>query len=519
MHEYKAKLSSARNRSLESFARVWRASKVELKGGYSIQRLRALSQYCDNNSSKPFRAAAIMLVTPLPCLGAILLADSLPLSPPGQGIVHNKVFWLRAFVGAWFFTISFVVQFSQSLPMLSMTRRRVFVITWVVSIGGTAVVMALSLAVGFPMPFMMVLATPGWIAFLVGSLAVQWGSAIRANPSVWPMVLNCLKVFSIQMSLLVVYPVYNYFFQKLRGTEQALFSLVLHIIKIGAKNAIGRYFTHMEDMRPEVVIFNVEVFSALFTSLCMQNATSLLTTLILVLADFGHACVSLYDVKRRLGELDELEHAMNEAGKNSEGRKSSRNGGAMKIDRRAIAPDNAVDALDGENVLSRTMDLLTRSGTIGAFKSGPRLLSSKSSIWGRSGNTPTQTRQSNIPVGQLDRWMRAVASFIRRKVRPSDEITRVTVAVAPTAQTLKRASTQARLSFQDGIADLTRSRSLMSKMTPLSIPERQYVEKVVELLHLTEFTILVEYTEVIIPAVYGECKASASGVWKKTDIV
>lgn len=85
------------------------------------------------------------------------------------------MFWLRGFVGAWFFTISFVVQFSQSLPMLPMTRSRVFVITWVVNIGGTAVVMALSFAVGFPMPFMMVLATPGWIAFLVGSLAVQWG--------------------------------------------------------------------------------------------------------------------------------------------------------------------------------------------------------------------------------------------------------------------------------------------------------------------------------------------------------
>jgi len=378
MHEYKAKLSSARNRSLESFARVWRASKVELKGGYSIQRLRALSQYCDNNSSKPFRAAAIMLVTPLPCLGAILLADSLPLSPPGQGIVHNKVFWLRAFVGAWFFTISFVVQFSQSLPMLSMTRRRVFVITWVVSIGGTAVVMALSLAVGFPMPFMMVLATPGWIAFLVGSLAVQWGSAIRANPSVWPMVLNCLKVFSIQMSLLVVYPVYNYFFQKLRGTEQALFSLVLHIIKIGAKNAIGRYFTHMEDMRPEVVIFNVEVFSALFTSFCMQNATSLLTTLILVVSDFIHACSGLRDLNQMLRELSEAREAMTSSNVMSASFipvKGCRGGSKVRGEHEvefgnppgSVTKSTQVESERG--VLAHAVGLLERSG---AFISSPR---------------------------------------------------------------------------------------------------------------------------------------------------
>jgi hypothetical protein len=32
--------------------------------------------------------------------------------------------------------------------------------------------------------------------------------------------------------------------------------------------------------------------------------------------------------------------------------------------------------------------------------------------------------------------------------------------------------------------------------------EQQYVAKVVKLLHLTECTILVEYTEVIVPIVY-----------------
>lgn len=201
------------------------------------------------------------------------------------------------------------------------------------------------------------------------------------------MVVNCLKVFSIQMSLLVVYPVYNYFFQRLKGTEQALFSLVLHVIKIGAKNAIGQYFTHMEDMRPEVVIFNVEVFSALFTSFCMQNATSLLTTLILVISDFIHACLSLRDTNRMLRELCEAQRQMSlngidrapgiimsrvpTLGKIDRGRVTVQNEHAVDTGKQRATTAKPTEREYGTSVLASAVQLLERSGAFTASRPGP----------------------------------------------------------------------------------------------------------------------------------------------------
>lgn len=95
------------------------------------------------------------------------------------------------------------------------------------------------------------------------------------------------------MSMIAIYPFYNYIFTRLGSVEQAWFSLVLLIIKLAIKNGISYYIRSNTDMQPEIVVFNVDVFNALLVSFSMQNSTSKLTVIVIMTADFIRMASSL----------------------------------------------------------------------------------------------------------------------------------------------------------------------------------------------------------------------------------
>ncbi|EGZ28629.1 hypothetical protein PHYSODRAFT_467171, partial [Phytophthora sojae] len=156
---------------LVRFARR-KSLRVEQSGHYSGQRLIALQNY--SKTVTTLELSALILLTPLPCIIAVILADITPLQSPQEGSNANTVFWCRASFIVWLYTLSFVVQFSEMLPVLPMSRRRCFGITVFVSVGCMGYTYSLSLLIGFPVPFMMVMGAPVWMTLLLGSLTVSW---------------------------------------------------------------------------------------------------------------------------------------------------------------------------------------------------------------------------------------------------------------------------------------------------------------------------------------------------------
>jgi len=55
---------------------------------------------------------------------------------------------------------------------------------------------------------------------------------------------------------------------------------------------------------PEVIIFNSEVFNALFVSYCMQNSPSFETTLVMTAALLVQIALSLRDVNEAVGRIE-----------------------------------------------------------------------------------------------------------------------------------------------------------------------------------------------------------------------
>ncbi|KAK1930419.1 hypothetical protein P3T76_014090 [Phytophthora citrophthora] len=74
----------------------------------------------------------------------------------------------------------------------------------------------------------------------------------------------------------------------------------------------------MADDLPEVVIFNVEVFNALFVSYCMQNSPSFWTTVELMLADIVLLMLSIRDIEMARRGLEELEERIGARNTNSQ---------------------------------------------------------------------------------------------------------------------------------------------------------------------------------------------------------
>ncbi|RLN50965.1 hypothetical protein BBJ29_005681 [Phytophthora kernoviae] len=93
----------------------------------------------------------------------------------------------------------------------------------------------------------------------------------------------------------------------LSGWRQTAFVLLLPAIKSAGKHWISAMLANQNDIKPEVVIFNVEVFNALYVSNAVQNSSSLDTTVALMVIDVVHFWISM---RGTLGLLDEVKTLM-----------------------------------------------------------------------------------------------------------------------------------------------------------------------------------------------------------------
>ncbi|KAE9056521.1 hypothetical protein PF010_g31738 [Phytophthora fragariae] len=133
----------------------------------------------------------------------------------------------------------------------------------------------------------------------------------RSDPAVWLQIINTLKTWVGQESLVLIYPTYFYIFTTLPANVKAPFAMLLPVIKIFMRNVMARTLLHLNDEIPEVVLMNVEVFNSLFMSYCMQNSPSIWTTLGLIAIDGAQMLASMHDVSDVIQRLRVLKERVN----------------------------------------------------------------------------------------------------------------------------------------------------------------------------------------------------------------
>lgn len=450
---------------LKCVSRAWQATQVEFHGQYSAPRLLELIKYLEH--STPVHVLAVVLVTPLPCLLNVIAMDLIPLSPPDAGWKANWTFWLRAFGFTCIATLSNFTMHQRAMGLPSIATRKMAVVIVFISLGVALSSIGMAVAIGFPVPFLAMLTGLPWTLFFQGTIAIVWGSYIRQNPRVGDDRHEFSKIISIHGLMVIVYPVYYFVYQKLGPTAQGGFSLMLPVIKTGIKNVISKRFRILSDLRPEETVLTIEVFSALFVAFSMQNSSSLLPVVLLTTVDVVHAVVSVFDIHHLANELVETRarvHALTNA-----------------------QDKHADDALDSRDWLSGVMHEASALFTQLDADSRVRVASTtpQHSLVALRGSNADQAATEPLSV------MPQVVSVKR---------------IAPAPANMPRELPPVSAKRSQVVAFTPKPPRSSSDASQLAREQELFVVQVLRFLHTTEFIVLVEFVEVIIPTIYRECE-------------
>ncbi|GMF21489.1 unnamed protein product [Phytophthora lilii] len=303
---------------------------------------------------------------------------------------------------------------------------------------------AMSSTIGFPLPFALVVGIPVWFIVLVVCFVLFFGRILKRDPELFRDLLRSIVVLICQVLLTFVYPAYLYGFMSVEASNQKFYVMLLPVIKIIAKNWIKFCLGTKYDLMPQIMIFNVDVFNALYVSSSMQNSQSITTMLEMVALDALLGWVSISDITYLTRDVLRL--------------------------RRKISANHP---LKNASFIEVALQIIEEDPSAGERLAMRRYSSTAVLVSRTSGQAMASAAAPPPQPGSL---------LTSRQVLPVDMPT----SIAPEAS-LQLAP------VQKAIGNI------------FSPKERQrFLERSARVLFTTEFVILVEYTEVIVPFIYSK---------------
>lgn len=198
----------------------------------------------------------------------------------------------------------------------------------------------------------------------------------------------------------------------------------------------------VHDLKPEIMIFNVEVFNALFIAICTHQATSIATSFGLIGVDFIQACLSHQDLEKKLSEL---------------------------------------------HVVTKRMEKGSNEHIRNVFAT---IISDAEFVRVQSPNTQLITGVLSLRL-DLQRVDQGVTATVAQQAFAKNQVVPALQGIVPPTHSLLYLSPE-----HQRASDLTQT---------FTAEERHELgQKVLEIMHLTEFLLLVEFVEVMISLVYCE---------------
>lgn len=280
-------LALIRTRVLHLWARLhglWTASQVSRCGSYSVARLQAFDTYCRVTSLK--RVVAVCLLTPLPSLVFPLLLECIPLQPSQLGMDASRNLWIRCALTSTMLTMNFITQARQVLPDLEIPRWRILCVAICTGVSFAGVGMLIAWLWRFPIPFAFVVTSVPFGCLALFFFVVLIGTKPFQQVRHLDMKLRRLsRMMAVQFTLITIYPIYAALFMWFSSEQQTLFLITLPVLKLVMKNLMARTFigTDLEDSIPEITVFSVEIFNSLYISACLQMASAVQRTMLIVI--------------------------------------------------------------------------------------------------------------------------------------------------------------------------------------------------------------------------------------------
>eukprot|EP00644_Phytophthora_capsici_P015683 jgi/Phyca11/551929/estExt2_Genewise1Plus.C_PHYCAscaffold_440235 len=258
----------------------------------------ALDEYCQRVSI--FRVVLVCLLFPFGPLLVVVLTECLPLVPVEKGALANYVFWLRHSIIGTILMFCVTIQTKVWIPEIVLPTKNVLLVAIVSSVVYTALNILVALWWVFPIPFLVVAGIPlqFGIWLLVGRLVL--GS--HPLEGVQDGSFRGRRVFLLTIvhaSMLIIYPAYQAIFLEVDGFFELGMIALLPVINLLLKNLQTALGSHLEDSLPEVIIFSVDVFNAIYSVLCMHSANSIQMVVITLVLNTLVMILSLHGMNRR----------------------------------------------------------------------------------------------------------------------------------------------------------------------------------------------------------------------------
>ncbi|KAF1775521.1 hypothetical protein GQ600_8252 [Phytophthora cactorum] len=244
-----------------------------------------------------FPMFAVCILTPVPAATVDALDRVHPVKRPRLGWKANWMMFLRVFVTAIFVGGGIVFLSRAIIEEGRISIPRAIGITIVSAILYTGLGCLLAAAWTFPIPFGIVLMVCPFVSIIMNLIVFSIDrNELKSNQKLQKQLIGHIIGSSTQSLLVVAYPTFNAVFLQLSGLQQAVFMLLLPLIKFITKQIIAKVATHLQDYIGTVIIFSVDVFNVLYVAICMQTARSLLTTVLVMSSDILHIVLALRSI-------------------------------------------------------------------------------------------------------------------------------------------------------------------------------------------------------------------------------
>lgn len=250
-----------------------------LPGQYTVSKLDAFDKLQRRTSRA--KVAAILLLTPLPCLLINLLIECIPLADPSTGFRGSGFFQLRVFVTAFVSSMSPALIKLNCVPESPVKSLRALV-SFAVSQGLVCLATnaIISLAVGiFPVPFsqftsILPMAVAGRLLFYRHLPKDPQFHAQSNKVNLW---------VSIVVLPVLIYPVFTVAFMALTPTQQFWASFLPPVIKVIVRRVLWTITKDDSDLIATMICCVGHLYHVLFTAMILQNSKSMVTIAIFVL--------------------------------------------------------------------------------------------------------------------------------------------------------------------------------------------------------------------------------------------
>ncbi|POM66326.1 Hypothetical protein PHPALM_17827 [Phytophthora palmivora] len=227
----------------------------------------------------------------------MLLIECIPLKGPEEGWKANWTMWVRVMVASIFVGGGIVFLSRAIIEEGKISVTRAIGITIVSAILYAALGCLLAATWKYPIPFGMVLMVCPFVSIIMNLILLSIDfKDLKTNKKLRKQLVGHIIGSSAQSLLVVAYPTFNAVFLHLSGSQQAIFMLVLPVIKFITKQIIAKVATYLEDYIGVVIVFSVDVFNVLYVAICMQTARSSLTTILVMSSDILQIFLALRNV-------------------------------------------------------------------------------------------------------------------------------------------------------------------------------------------------------------------------------